>query len=153
MHKEFAKYYIKWNVTMCFFLSHLMGISVGVGHADSSQKNSSVHVCFQRWLHGDTRSARIPAPKRREDKIWFDKIDKIEDKISLSSLGRIHLCDKYGNDTGHHCVIFFRTLVLKSDLSGHLADGSTWVTICCDHSASAIAVSSVCSLCLFCCLK
>lgn len=84
--------------------------------------------------HDDTRSAHISACKRREDKICFDKIDKIEDKISLSSLGRIRFCEKYGNDTGHHCVIFFRTLLLKRDLSGHLTDGSTRVTICCDHS-------------------
>lgn len=84
--------------------------------------------------HDDTRSAHISACKRREDKICFDKKDKIEDKISLSSLGRIRFCEKYGNDTGHHCVIFFRTLLLKRDLSGHLTDGSTRVTICCDHS-------------------
>lgn len=84
--------------------------------------------------HDDTRSTHRSASKRREDKIWFDKIDNIEHKISWSSLGRIHFSGKYGKDTVRPCVIFFRTLVLKRFLSGTLTDDNTWVTIYCDHS-------------------
>lgn len=85
-------------------------------------------------IHDDTRSEHISASKRREDKIWFDKIDKTEDKISWSSFGRIHFSDKFGKDTGSHWVIFFRGPVLKRHLSGHPTDDSTRVNICFDHN-------------------
>lgn len=137
MHKEFATCYIKWNATVCFFLSrdgHFSGCRTCWQFTEKLKCSLLLSKVTPNAPHGDTRSAHISASKRREDKIWFDKIDKIEDKISLSSLGRIHFCDKYGNGPGHRCVIFFRTLVLKSSLSGHLTDGSTWVTIRCDHN-------------------
>lgn len=93
------------------------------------QGNSKVHSCYQRSLQTLLLMApdlqTYPPPK--EGRIKYSGLDHV------SSFGRIYFSDKYGKNTGSPWVIFFRTLVLKRYLSGHLTDDSTWVTVSCDN--------------------
>lgn len=106
------------------------GHSVGAGIADNPQGNSSVHFCYQKWLK--MLLLRAPDlhtyPLLKEGKIKYSFLDH------LSSSGRVYFSDKHGKDTGSPWVIFFRTLVLKRYLSGHLMDDRIWLTLCCDSS-------------------